>query len=269
MGAPTEDRHPGVREHIMDTFSDPIEEVEIEGKLCWRFADGTTHPVIRGGAVDDDDADEDEHDDDDAGDSDDGDEDDGDDQDDDGDEDDGDADDDEDEDDDTEAWVELVSDAVVGKVGAEIDRRINKALRKLRRDEDDDDDRRGGRGGRQRREREPEFSVREARLAGMEVIRDEMPRMSSTEREAARTMLTAQIEAGRRSGDDEETVGERAAQEVLSTMKALRGPRKRPVKKAPPQRKKQGSARTRDAGSKMKAGAARAARFNTTTKTEE
>lgn len=252
----------------MDTFTeDPITET-IDGKLCWRFADGTTHPVIRGGAVDDDDAD-DEHDDDDADEGDDDAEHD-DDQDDDGDEDaDDDADDgDEDEDDDTEAWVELVSDAVVGKVGAEIDRRINKALRKLRRDEDDDD-RRGSRGGRQRREREPEFSVREARLAGMEVIRDEMPRMSSTEREAARTMLTAQIEAGRRSGDDEETVGERAAQEVLSTMKALRGPKKRPVKKAPPQRKKQGSARTRDAGSKMKAGAARAARFNTTTSTEE
>lgn len=255
----------------MDTFTeDPITEM-VAGKLCWRFADGTTFPVIRGGAVDDDDADDDadgddaedgDEDDDDAGDGDDGDED--------GDDDGDDSDDgDDDEDDDTEAWVELVSDAVVGKVGAEIDRRINKALRKVRRDEDDDDDgdRRGGR--RRSRRQEPEFSVREARLAGMELIRDEMPRMSTTEREAARTMLTAQIAAESRSGDDEETVGERAAQTVLSTMKALRGPKKRPVKKAPPQRKKQGSARTRDAGSKMKAGAARAARFNTTTSTEE
>ena len=254
----------------MDTFTeDPITET-IDGKLCWRFADGTTHPVIRGGATDDDDADDDHADDeDDAGDEDDDDAGDGDDGDEDGDDDGDDSDDgDDDEDDDTDAWVELVSDAVVNKVGAEIDRRINKALRKVRRDDDDDDDDRGGRR-RSRRQKDPEFSVREARLAGMELIRDEMPRMSTTEREAARTMLTAQIAAESRSGDDEETVGERAAQTVLSTMKALRGPKKRPVKKAPPQRKKSGSARTRDAGSKMKAGAARAARFNTTTSTEE
>jgi hypothetical protein len=252
----------------MDTFTeDPITEM-VDGKLCWRFADGTTHPVIRGAAVDEDSDDEDDGDDADDGDEDDGDDaGDGDDADDEDGDDDGDDSDDgnEDEDDDTDAWVDLVSEAVVAKVGAEIDRRINKALRKVRRDEDDEDDG-GRRGGRRRtRRQDPEFSVREARLAGMELIRDEMPRMSTAEREAARTMLTAQIASESGSGDDEETVGERAAETVLSTMKALRGPKKRPVKKAPPQRKKQGSARTRDAGSKMNAGAARAARFNPST----
>ena len=247
----------------MHTFTEsPIEEVMVNGRLCWRFADGTTHPVIRGGAVDDDDADADgddgdEHDEEDPDDDDaDGDDDQGEDDDDAEDGDDGDED-----EDDTDAWVELVSEAVVAKVGSEIDRRINKALRKVRRDDEDDDDR--DRGRRRSRRSEPAFSVREARLAGMELIRDEMPRMTTAEREAARTMLTAQIEASKGSGDDEETVGERAAQTVLSTMQALRGPKKRPVKKAPPQRKKTSSGRTRDVGSKMKAGAARAAAFNT------
>lgn len=238
---------------------DPVETEIIDGKLTWIFPDGTTHPVIRGGSEDDDseddgedDTDDEELDEDDEDSSDDEDSEDED-------------DDDEDEDDGDEPEF-----ATLGDVESMIDRRINRLTRTLRDeiadlfDDDSGSSRRRG-GKRTQRKPDPDFSDREARLVGTEIIRDDLPRMSDAEREVARGLLANSITKHKASGDSEEAVGELAAQEVIRAIKKLRGEQKssssRTAKKrgagAPPQRKK--TPVRKSAGSDMQKGAARAA----------
>jgi hypothetical protein len=252
----------------------PIEDIEIEtvkldGKLVWRFPDGSTFPVVRGGAVDDDD-DDDDADDDDADDQDD-------DQDDDDSEEDGDDEDDDqeddDQDDDEEDWQARFED-LEANFQAELDRRINRLTRTLRREfaGGEDDEPRGGRGKRRRRRQQDDdgdldFSDRDARLAATELIRDELPRMTSAEREISRSLLAEEIRKRRTSGDDEDTVGEDAAQKVIELMKASRTAASRSSTRkarkkgegAKPQRKKGTSSTSRSTKSSFELGAQRAA----------
>lgn len=252
-----------------DIDADEIETKLVNGTLSWVFPDGSVHPVIRGGATDD----EDDLDDDDG----DGDDDqDGDDDGDDGDDSDGDGDDaDGDEDDDVEQLVGHIVSRVreeledMGLVTqSELDRRINGVVRKVtkrsnsssrsrRRDDDDGD-----------RDERDEFSERAARIAGNEMIRDGLGRMTETERDVARSMLQAEIARQRRSGeDDEDVVGEAAGAAVVQRLKKLRRDSKRSTGRterqrgggASRQRSRTRSSSARSTSKQMAEGARRAA----------
>ena len=184
---------------------DLIGEETVDGRRVYRWSDGSLTPVIRGGAGDDEDPDDDEEEevDDDAEDE----ESEGDD-DDDEDEDEGDEEDEDDDDPEVDAAIDEIVAKVVDKLGDKFDsiadRRINKLVKRLDRKADrggDDDEPKGRRSRRSQRDDEPEFSVRDARLAGMEIIRDEMPRLSTEDREIARDLLAAEIEKHRGDGE--------------------------------------------------------------------
>ena len=261
---------------------DLIGEETVDGRRVYRWSDGSLTPVIRGGAGDDEDPDDDEEDevDDDAedeeseGEDDDGDE----------DEDEVDEEDEDDDDPEVDAAIDEIVAKVVDKLGDKFDsiadRRINKLVKRLDRKADrggDDDEPKGRRSRRSQRDDEPEFSVRDARLAGMEIIRDEMPRLSTEDREIARDLLAAEIEKHRGDGDEDE-VGEAAGKAVATRMKGLKTRTSKSTKAAlrktgalrTPKKQAAGSGKDRKSSkSRMAAGAARAARVRPQTTTEK
>lgn len=257
------------------TETEEFETTHIDGRLCWVFPDGRVHPVIRGGAVDDDDADEDG---DDGGDDDEDEDPDDDQDDDDGDEDDPDA--------DTEELVEHLVEQITDRLReelaeelglvteSELDRRINKLVRKLRRGDDaGSSSRKGSRRRDEDDDDRDEFSVRTARLAGMEIVRDELGRMTSDERTVARGLLDSEIAKQRDRGeDDEDAAGEKAATAVVRQVKALRDQSRRRAGRTAKrggqgpstQRRRQSAGSARTTKSKLSKGAERAAaRFGT------
>lgn len=251
---------------------DLVGEEIVDGRPKWRWSDGTLTPVVRGGAVSDDDEDEDDGVDDDDADVDEDDESESEEDDDDADDEEGD-DEDDDEDAEYEAAVDDIVARVVDKLGDKFDsiadRRINKLVKRLDRKADrGDDDEDRPRSRRSRRNTEPDFSVREAKAAGMEIVRDELGRMSTEDREMARDLLTVEIDKRRSSGDDEDEVGEAAAKAVVTRMKSMRSRTSKSTKAAlqrsgalkTPAKQKAKTSTKKSVKSQMQAGAARAAR---------
>ena len=257
---------------------DLIGEEIINERPMWRWDDGSLTPVIRGGAEGDPDDDPDEDPDEDPE---------GDDPEEDPDEDDEDEDEDPDEEGDAdedaeyEAAIEDIVTRVTEKLGDKFDsiadRRINKLVKRLDRKADrgdDDDEPKGSRSRRKPSDNESAFSTREARLSGMEIVRDELGRMSTEDREIVRDLLGVEIAKLRDSGDDEDTVGEAAGKAVVTRMKSLRTRTSRSTKDAlrkkgalkEPSKQSAGSGKDRKSSkSRMAAGAARAAQIRPTT----
>lgn len=258
---------------------DLIGEEIINERPMWRWDDGTLTPIIRGGAEGDPDADDDSDEDPEDADGD-GSEDGDDDGDDEGDEDE-DEEGDDDEDAEYEAAIEDIVTRVTEKLGDKFDsiadRRINKLVKRLDRKADrgdDDDEPKGSRSRRKPSDNESAFSTREARLSGMEIVRDELGRMSTEDREIVRDLLGVEIAKLRDSGDDEDTVGEAAGKAVVTRMKSLRTRTSRSTKDAlrkkgalkEPSKQSAGSGKDRKSSkSRMAAGAARAAQIRPTT----
>lgn len=259
---------------------DLIGEEIINERPMWRWDDGSLTPIIRGGAEGDPDADDDSDEDPEDADGD-GSEDGDDDGDDEGDEDE-DEEGDDDEDAEYEAAIEDIVTRVTEKLGDKFDsiadRRINKLVkrldRKADRGDDDDDEPKGSRSRRKPSDTESAFSTREARLSGMEIVRDELGRMSTEDREIVRDLLGVEIAKLRDSGDDEDTVGEAAGKAVVTRMKSLRTRTSRSTKDAlrkkgalkEPSKQSAGSGKDRKSSkSRMAAGAARAAQIRPTT----